>query len=451
MRRPLATTFLAGVLVSLGGIVISACSQPAGAQGTNPPQVSRPQGPLAFAGALGHGALASGGRGGRMIYVTTLADRGPGSLRNCLEAQGARTCVFRVAGTIRFGTQVLIRNPNLTIAGQTAPGGGITLAHAGGRNGRTPLAIKGTQNIVVRHIRVRTDRNGGSLQSEDNFTIENSRWVILDHVSGSWARDEIVNGYGDNDHVTISHSIFSSGVPDHDKCALLASDPEDRQNLSFIGNICAHNGDRNPDLNFPSGSCVEVVNNVFYNATSRFTEVWEQFGGTAVAIVGNSYFAGPNTGNLAVGIARDRLDSKATARVYLWDNIFNGAFQETEGLGGALVTSPTCPLTHTPKSAANARVEAMISAGAFPRDVIDERVVEDVRNRTGMIGADNRVIPAAAAGAPYPDQDADGMDDRWEATNSANPRRADSWSDGDRDGWANFDEFLAYREAVVMQ
>ena len=186
--------------------------------------------------------------------------------------------------------------PNLTIAGQTAPGGGVTIAHDGSAESRTPLLIKNTSDVVVRHVRVRNDRIGGEKESEDSITIENSKHVIIDHVSASWARDEVINGYGNNDFVTISNSIFSYGIPKHDKCALLASDPKNVQKFSFIGNICAHSGDRNPDINFKPASCVEVVNNVFYNAGSEFAEIWETYGGTPVSLVGNSFKSGPDTG-----------------------------------------------------------------------------------------------------------------------------------------------------------
>src|SRR3546814_4955771 len=100
--------------------------------------------------------------------------------------------------------------------------------------------------------------------------------VILDHVSGAWALDENVNGQGQNDLITVSWSIFAEGIPRHDKCALLASDPRGPQRFSFVKNLCAHNGDRNPDANFPPDSCVEIVNNVFYNAGSQFAEIWER-------------------------------------------------------------------------------------------------------------------------------------------------------------------------------
>lgn len=234
-----------------GGLLLfSACTSETEAAAAPPPPPIPVRGALAFPGAIGHGAGARGGRGGAVMIVSSLADRGPGTLRSCMEAAQPRVCVFRVAGVIRFATPAMIRNPFITIAGQTAPGGGITLAHGGGPRGRTPLVIKGSSDVIVRHIRVRTDLIGGHAQSEDGITIENSTNVMIDHVSVSWARDEQINGYGDNDRVTISNSIFAEGIPTHDKCALLASDPVDAQRFSFINNLCAHNGDRNPDVKF---------------------------------------------------------------------------------------------------------------------------------------------------------------------------------------------------------
>jgi pectate lyase len=432
-------------------LLTTACSAPTDAAAP-PPAPVPVTGELAFPGAVGHGAGSKGGRNGRVIQVTTLADAGPGSLRACVEESGPRTCVFRVAGIIRFeAMRPVISNPFLTIAGQTAPGGGITLAHSGGANGRTPLLIKNTHDVVVRHIRVRPDREGGARGAEDAITIENSDNVILDHVSASWARDENVNGYGDNDRVTISNSIFAEGIPKHDKCALLASDPTDAQRLSFIGNLCAHNGDRNPDMNFPPGSCVEMVNNVLYNAQSQFAEVWEAFGGTPVSIVGNVFRAGPNTGPTAVGIARNTVTSTGTAKVYLWDNRFDGQFIHISPLiNDVSVATPPCPLTVKSLSANVAFDSVLRSAGALPRDSFDARIVQDVWTRGGRIVQQPGEIPRVAAGTPYPDADRDGMDDGWEVQNGAIRGRSDPWGDGDRDGILNLDEFLATLHARLL-
>lgn len=402
-------------------------------------------GPLAFPGAVGFGAASRGGRGGQVLIVNKLADSGPGTLRACVEVSGPRVCVFQVSGVIRFVTRPpVITNPYITIAGQTAPGAGITLAHSGGANGFTPLLIKNTQDVVVRYIRVRNDRIGANRESEDSITIERSDNVIIDHVSGSWARDEVINGYGDNDRITISNSIFAEGIPKHDKCALLASDPIDAQRLSFIGNVCAHNGDRNPDLNFPRGSCVEVVNNVLYNAASEFAEIWESFGGTPVALIGNSFIGGPDTSPSTVAIGRNTTGSTGQAKIYLWGNSFNGPMVQVSPLVAPVAaSSPPCIPTLAAAPAATAYRTVLDSAGALPRDDFDARIVSDVRNRTGRIVKQPGTIPPPnVSGSAYPDSDRDGMDDRWEASNKMNPRVFDAWADANGDGIANLDAWL---------
>ncbi len=380
--------------------------------------------------------------------MTNLNDSGPGSYRACVEASGPRVCVFRVDGVIRFtGQPPIIHNPFLTIAGQTAPGVGITLSHAGGPTGRTPLVIKGTHDVIVRHIRVRLDRNGGDVRAEDAITIENSRNVIIDHVSGSGARDELVNGHGDNDNITVSHSIFAYGVPRHDKCALLASDPINPVDFSFIGNVCAHNGDRNPDANFPPGSCAEVINNVFYNAQSEFAEVWESEGGTPIAIVGNSFVAGPDTHSGTVGIQNDRTASTGRARLFAADNRFDGAFVNMSAQTlEILVPSPECKLTIAPMPATTALERALEGAGAYPRDGIDRQVIAEIKSRSGRIGYRPVNLAETTRASPYPDRDGDGMDDRWEQQSNMTPDRADAWADADGDGIPNLEEFLAFRE-----
>lgn len=404
-----------------------------------------------FPGAIGFGAVAVGGDKGRIIYVTNRDDSGPGSLRNCLIAQGRRVCVFAVGGVFRFTSKPpVISNPYVTIAGQTAPGGSVVITHAGGASARTPVVIKNTHDVIVRHVRVRLDRLSANRKSDDGFTIENSRNVIIDHVSASWASDELINGYGDNDSITISNSIFSYGIPRHDKCALLGSDPKGPQKLSFIGNICAHNGDRNPDLNFPPESCVEIVNNVFYNAQSQFAEVWESFGGTPVAIVGNTFIGGPNTNVRTQGVGRNTLGSSGTAKIYLWHNDFRGDFDHVSDVARAAeVARPPCSMTIRPLDAGQAYESVLGGAGAWPRDAIDSRVVSDIRNRTGAIVKEPGRIPTMVSDEPYPDIDQDGMDDKWEVGHGADPQRPDPWIDSDGDGYVNFENFLSHREGLL--
>ena len=277
------------------------------------------------------------------------------------------------------------------------------------------------------------------------FIIENSRNVILDHVSASWALDENVGGYAQNDAITISWSIFAEGVPRHDKCALLSSDPKGPQQLSFIRNLCAHNGDRNPDVNFPPGSCVEVVNNVLYNASSQFTEVWESYGGTPANIVGNYYRQGPSTAGRAYAIDRPLVGSTGRARIYQAGNVIDGDRVVFAPIAQqAFVPAPVCPFRSTVLDAREAYAQVLGGAGAFPRDAVDVRIAAEVRTRTGEIGRDNRVLPVLRPGTPYADADGDGMSDTWERRRKLDPARNDAWGDADGNGWANLEEFLNY-------
>ena len=408
--------------------------------------------PLAFPGAEGFGRAAKGGRGGRILAVTTLADSGPGSLRACIDAQGPRVCVFRVSGLIRYtSVRPIIRNPFITIAGETAPGDGIILAHAGGKGATTPFVVKNTHDVVVRHIRVRNDRDGEQRASDSAFIIEGSRDIILDHVSASWARDENIGGYAQNDRVTISWSIFARGTPRHDKCALLSSDPKGPQQVSFLHNLCAHNGDRNPDVNFAPGSCVEVVNNVLYNAALQFTEVWETYGGTPANVVGNYYRRGPSTSEVAYALDRPRVGSKGEARIFFDGNILDGAGLIVAPVAEeARVKAPVCPLTVVPQPARDSYAQVLEGAGAMPRDEVDQRIIYEVRTRTGRIGMPDRTLPVLSPGRPYRDADEDGMSDEWERRNGLDPVRNDAWQDRNGDGWANLEAFLDYAHKVRL-
>lgn len=406
----------------------------------------------AFPGALGHGRVAKGGRGGRVIAVTTLGDDGPGSLAACVESTGPRICVFRVAGVIRFGQKrLIVRHPFLTIAGQTAPGEGITLAHIGGPDALTPLIVKDSHDIVLRHIRVRTDRRGRNRAGNSAIVIENSRRVMIDHVSTSWALDENIGGYRDTTDLTISWSAFSEGIPTHDKCALLSSDPTAPQRISFVFNLCAHNGDRNPDVNVMPRSCVEILNNLFYNAAREFAEVWESYGGSAVSIVGNQFRAGPDTRVGAFAITRQRVGSKGAAVLHVAGNETDGAVALlAPGTSDILTTMPPCPLTLVPVGATEAAERVLAGAGAWPRDAVDRRIVAEVAARGGRIVSAPGILQPPPPPPPYRDDDRDGMADRWERAHGAAAGTADPWGDADKDGWSNLDEFLDAAHAARL-
>lgn len=423
-----------------------------------PANLAEAPGQDAFPGADGFGRYARGGRGGTIIPVTTLADRGPGSLRACIEATMPRVCIFRVGGVIRFSTtRPIIRNPFITIAGQTAPGGGILITHGGGPMGFTPIVVKETHDVVIRHIRVRTDLNGQQRGSNGAFLFEHSHDVIFDHVSGAWSLDQIMSGYGVNDNITVSNSIFTQGIPRHDKCALLGSHPRHAQRISFTRNICAHNGDRNPDVNFPPGSCIEIINNVLYNAESEFAEIHELDGGTPVSLIANVFRKGPNTRSDIAAVTRVLLGSTGGSRVYLSGNRLDGVRNlMTLPVRTSLVAKPVCPVQSRVMSANSAYQEVLGKAGAFPRDDLDLRTVREVREQSGQILSDAafvkgpRPLPPIAPGKPYADADGDGMSDEWEKANGLDVQRRDMWEDRDRDGWANLNEFLDFAHREVL-
>ena len=152
---------------------------------------------LAFPGAEGFGRFAKGGRGGRVIEVTNLNDSGPGSFREAVESSGPRTVVFRVGGTIALNGRVNATNPFLTIAGQTAPGEGILIGKGGG------LSLR-THDVIVRYIRVRPDVDSSRSDGGDAIQIiaPDSHDVILDHVSMSWAVDEVFSTWGNPNQVS---------------------------------------------------------------------------------------------------------------------------------------------------------------------------------------------------------------------------------------------------------
>ncbi len=142
----------------------------------------------AFPGAEGFGAYTPGGRGGRVIDVTNLNDSGVGSLRAAIDAEGPRIVVFRVGGTIELESRLDIQHPYITIAGQTAPGGGILLRNAPG-NKQTPIRIK-SHDVVLRYLRSRPGPSSEKTDTLDALEIKASQNVIIDHSSFSWATDE---------------------------------------------------------------------------------------------------------------------------------------------------------------------------------------------------------------------------------------------------------------------
>jgi pectate lyase len=414
--------------------------------------------PLAFPGAEGAGRTALGGRGGKVMTVTTLADHGPGSLRAAVEAKGPRTVVFAVAGTIPLETPLRIREPRITIAGQSAPGGGITLRDH-------PLEVS-ADDVVIRYIR---SRLGDESKTEsDAIWILGGRRIILDHVSASWSVDETLSasanytkpGEGFYDLTvqwsiianSLTHSLHAKG--EHGYGSLIRGGRGSR--ISFHHNLWANHEARmprpgnysGPDVD-PEGAWFDFRSNVFYNwGGGRSGYNADKASLARYNFVDNSYVAGPQSKK---PIAFD--ESNSLAKAYFAGNSMNGTIPAdpwslvtgVQAPGYRLTTPVEMPPVAT-DSAASSYAKVLAKAGASrARDSVDAAVVAGVRDRTGHQIDSQRDMggwPVLATGTSPADTDHDGMPDAWERTHGLNPARDDSASDANHDGYTVLEEYL---------
>lgn len=422
----------------------------------------------AFPGAEGAGAMSLGGRGGRVIRVTNLDDSGPGSLRAAVEARGPRIVVFDVGGTIRLQKPLTVRNGRITIAGQTAPGGGITL--------RDQLFGIGADDVVVRFIRSRLGDESGAVA--DAIWITRGDRIILDHVSASWGTDEVLSVSSSYRRpgqelggVTVQWSIISESLCD-------SVNPEGRHcfgtliggsrgaRISFHHNLWAHHGGRMPGAGNvlppgqdPQGGHFDFRSNVIYNWGARQAGYSSSRGRAHYNFIDNSYWTGPDSRG-------DSIFSEASpfAVAFFAGNSLNGRPVENplariSGEGARRpdyllrAPVPVAPVSRDPAPSAYQKVLA--SAGAsLARDPVDQRVVESVRSRSGRLIDSQREVggwPALARGTPWRDSDGDGMPDDWERSNRLDPADPrDGAADSDGDGYTNVEEWLNALAAPAM-
>ena len=350
----------------------------------------------AFPTAEGHGAAAKGGRGGQVIYVTNTNEAGPGSLRDCIQQAGPRTCIFRVSGTIVLEYNSLVAtNPYLTIAGETAPGGGIAIRN-GPRQLRPSLEIK-THDVIVRHLRIRPGPH--ELKSCCSGAIgvykRASRDVIFDHISASWGSDETMDSES-AERLTVQWSIFSeplySGGPGKSTRArnMLLTRGGD---FSVHHNLFSHGIFRNPQLAPEEpGTTAEVVNNLMYSPQWQYVvSLVNKRSKVAVNIIGNFKLSGED-------IASDRLvhlfDHGNGFEIYLRDNLDEDNRQTSdlpEDLALApenrdyVVSEPVAPPLVRADPATSVYELVLQNAGATRpmRDAVDQRVIEEVRKPVG--------------------------------------------------------------------
>lgn len=430
----------------------------------------------AFPGAEGFGATAEGGRGGKVIEVTTLADSGPGSLRAAIDASAPRTIVFRVGGIIPLGSPLLVRNPHITIAGQTAPGGGILV------KGQTRIL---TQDVIIRHIRFHnaTLGTGGTGQSCLGLGDRTQR-VIIDHCDLFWNLDD--NGpwrpsgsiAPDLQDVTFQRCIFAESLWGHSTGLLIGGGGEEYlkvHGISVHHCLFAHNADRNPRV-LSSGA--QFVNNVVYNWGSRV--------GVSVAkntfdLINNYFKPGPMT-NPSMVFKHEAKTPGGVAypdpSLYVAGNIVKGSFENPSADNWALFQqdpavglSGPLPLTYRRlapmdpgpvpiiiQSAIDAYVSVLLDVGANARlnsqgqwiansDVANLRVLLDVSNGTGPaqpVASPEAVggFPFIAPGAPYADSDHDGIPDVYEIAHHLNPIIPGDAQTVRSDGYTNLEWFL---------
>lgn len=401
-----------------------------------------------FPGAEGFGSYTPGGRGGVVYVVSNLNDSGTGSLRACVEATGARTCVFTVSGLISTMKPIMARTPYLTIAGQTAPGDGIALRIApNATDARTPLIVKNTHDVIVRYLRLRPGPSSNPTSSSA-FLVEKSENVIVDHVSMSWAPDQNMSAYGDVKNLTVQWSIMSEGLMQHSKGALTCSDGPNCRELSLHHNLFAHNRDRNPDLKGSPLGQFDFVNNVAYNPMSAFVEVWTPNGGLRVNVVGNTFVRGPKTSGNAYAVRYNTPGATGNPLVFMKDNSSTLTLS-SPNLKPFLSTLPIGTVSSKVDTAAIAYKAVLAKAGAWPRDSVDKRVVKDVGAYTGKLITNPSEVggwPVLKSTAAPVDADKDGMPDAWETSKGLNPTNAaDRNLDRDLDGFTELEEYLDER------
>jgi pectate lyase len=418
----------------------------------------------AFPGAEGFGAASIGGRGGKVIFVTNLNDSGPGSLRAAIESDGPRTVIFRVSGTIALKSNLAVKKPYITIAGQTAPGDGICL--------KDHAFYVSADHVIVRYIRCRPADNAKS--ESDALSLSSGHNIIVDHCSASWSVDETLSASsrGQLGNATVQWCIISESLDNsthhkgaHGYGSLIRGGHGN--GYTFHHNLYAHHHARLPrpgnynDRGIdPKGFILDFRNNVIYNWAGRAAGYNADGSNKANSItkmnfVANYYKTGANSsGSLAFS------ESTKTASAFFSANSMNGSYPDDPW---SLVTFdnfsqqdlnaykqpgpiPVPPVKTDKATTAYKRILADCGATLPKRDAVDIRIINSVKNRTGKIINDEEEVggwPKLKSAKPPKDSDRDGMPDNWEKRYGLNPSNpADRNNDPDKDGYTNLEEYL---------
>lgn len=398
----------------------------------------------AFPGAEGAGACSRGGRGGKVLFVTRLEDSGPGTLRAAVEAEGPRIVVFRVSGLIRLKKGLSVRNPYLTLAGQTAPGDGVCIAGRG-------LGIR-ADHVVVRHLRFRPGDVSG--KETDGLFVHRAKDVIVDHCSVGWASDEVLSVTGEGcTNVTVQWCLITESLNDsvhskgeHGYGSLIRTDGK----ITYHHNLYAHHKTRcpRPGTYGKKPGILDFRNNVIYNWISPAGYTSED--AAKINYVGNFLKRGPSTRDRARIF---RIGGEAT-RMFVKGNVLVGSGEKrdwdlidrAEERHRSREAFEVGAVRTDGARRAYQRVLAEAGATRPFRDLVDRRVVREVRRGGGRIIDSQRDVggwPPYGGVPPAPDADGDGMPDHWESKHGLEAGDgADVHRDPDGDGASNIEEYL---------
>ena len=444
-----------------------------GCQNSNNPPTGKI---LSFPGAEGAGKFTVGGRGGDIYHVTNLSDAGPGSLREGVESiNGPRTIVFDIGGTIRLRDDLTIDSVSyLTIAGQTAPGKGITVVDY-------PIKIRNSRHVIVRYLRIRLgDENKPAGSGPDCIEVNYNDHVMLDHLSLSWG----IDGNGDFrglSHVTLQWMIFSEALNNslHGKGphAMCSSFRDTKGVATMHHNIYASSRSRHPTINGGS-DVVEFCNNVDYNWKNGHNISGDQFN-----LINNYYKAGPSMDATRRPIQIKTQVNPVTSMGYFSGNHFEGlpeAYNDdnytamnynASGLGFGAETKYLSTTREqfesserfdageyklTEIESAHEAYESCLkySGCSLMRDEVDERFIRTIIDNTGRIIDSQSEVGGWDLYPPVSrpdnwDTDLDGMPDEWEVKMGFDPNDAE-----DRNGDLNGDGFTnleTYFHDIIVQ
>jgi len=405
----------------------------------------------AFPGAEGAGAFTPGGRGGDVYHVTNLNDSGPGSLRFGIDsASGPRTIVFDLSGTIFIQSRLNINKPFLTLAGQTAPGDGITVA------GWT-TSVNNTHDVIVRYMRFRPGDVNCPNYQDDGFDVDKSTNVIADHVSASWSVDETLS-VTESDKVTIQWSLITESMKNscHIKGAHGYGSLIRYLNglVTYHHNLYAHHDSRNPRLGDNIG--LDFVNNVIFDWGNEAGYSGDASEGTPrLNYVGNYLIAGPDT----PASKRIRAFNGGSTSTFIYqsnnsiDSNINGIHDGANTEWGMMIGSYTrqesarfqFPQVNTDDSVSAYDRVLNLAGNALVRDSVDTRVISEVRNETGRhIDSQSQVggWPTLNSLPAPSDSDQDGIPDAWENDHGLNAFNAADGAAIGPDGYSNLESYL---------